>query len=101
MVRTRKTTLGAVIAKFYSPPPLPTPPMNKAWRRRYSLPQEIDSQSWYYECKGRIEVVVEFRGPEGNYLGTKHVNIQASRLKRSLARMDRRKSQTVRSTPRR
>jgi hypothetical protein len=64
-------------------------------------PQKIDAKSWYYECKGRIEVVVEFRGPEGNYLGTKHVNIQASRLKRSLARMDRRKSQTVRSTPRR
>jgi len=57
-------------------------------------PQKIDAKSWYYECKGRIEVVVEFRG-------TKIVNIQASRLKRSLARMDRRKSQTVRSTPRR
>lgn len=52
-------------------------------------PQNFDRGAWYYEYKGRIEIIVVLneRHPREVREGHLHINIPRYRLERSLARM--------------
>lgn len=50
-------------------------------------PQKIDDDSWYYEYRGRIEVVHEIRdSATGNYIRTDTIKIPWRKLEKSMKR---------------
>ena len=51
-------------------------------------PTELAPECWFYEQPGGLEVVVEFRTPDGTYFGTRHYKITWTRLRAALKRKD-------------
>lgn len=50
-------------------------------------PKKITETSWWYEEKGGIVIVIEFR-KNGQWLGTEQVKIPWHKIRQSLLRLD-------------